>query len=197
MNTRDEQKTRTRRAILDSARRLFARDGILATTSAGIAREAGISQGSVFAHFGTQEGLVAAVIEEFGDSVARRLHELAEAPGASSFGTRELLAAQLEAIGEEEDFYVRLVVEAPLLPPIARNSLLLIQSSIAFHLAPAIEADQAAGRVKAMPLDLLFNTWLGLLHRYLADRELFAPGGSLVKRLGARILDHFMSLIAT
>jgi hypothetical protein len=46
-----------------------------------------------------------------------------------------------------------------------------------------------------MPLHLLFNTWIGLVNHYLVNRELFAPGASVIERRGAELLDHFMNLI--
>jgi AcrR family transcriptional regulator len=189
---RNAQKSETRARLIEAGLRVCARDGIAAASSAEIAREAGFAHGTVFARFGTKEELAAAVIEEFGDSIARRLHELCE----SGADTREVLSAHLEGIREREDFYARLVVEAPLLPKAARDSMVLIQSSIAFHLSPALEADAAAGRVKDLPLHLVFNTWIGLVHHYLANRDLFAPGASVIERRGPELLDHFMALIS-
>jgi AcrR family transcriptional regulator len=190
--TREERKLATRRRILDAALRVFARDGFLAATTQAVAAEAGVSHGSVFVHFGSQERLVAAAIADFGEDVARRIHESIE----SGARTREVLSAHLAAIREREDFYARLAAEAPLLGEGARSSLVCIQSAISFHLSPAVEADRAAGRIKAASLPLLFNTWLGLVHYYLANRELFAPGESVVDRRGPELLKHFMSLIA-
>jgi len=189
---RESQKLETRRRIIDAAIRVFSRDGILASATAEVAKEAGLSHGSVFAHFGTQESLISAVIEDFGESLARRLHELV----ASGAGTREVLGAHLRAIGEREDFYASLVVEAPLLPAGARDSLVAIQSSICFHLSPAVAAETRARKIRPMPLYLLFNTWIGLVHHYLANRALFAPGASVVERRGEELLDHFMYLIS-
>ncbi len=189
---RERQKLETSRRIIEAAALVFARDGILATTTAAVALEASVSHGSVFARFGTQAALVSAVIEDLGRGIAARLHELA----SSGAGTRAVLEAQLRAIAEREDLYARLVVEAPLLPPEARDSLLGWQSAICFHLSPAVEVDTRAGRLKAMPLHLLFNTWVGLLHYYLANRELFAPGASVMARRGGELLDHFMFLIS-
>jgi AcrR family transcriptional regulator len=189
---RAAQKRDTRQRILDAAIRVFARDGILASTTAAIAKEAGVAHGSVFVHFGSQESLIIAAIQDFGKTVSLRLHELIQG-GA---GTREVLEAHMRGIREYENFYARLVVEAPLLPDDAKTSLVLIQSTISFHLSPAIEADRAAGRIKAMPLPLLFNTWIGLVHYYLANRELFAPGASVIDRRGPELLEHFMSLIS-
>jgi AcrR family transcriptional regulator len=189
---REAQKRETRRRILDAAIRVFAREGITASTTAAVSREAGVAQGSVFAHFGSQEGLIVAAIRDFGDAVSLRLHELAE----TGAGTRKVLEAHMKGIRESEGFYARLVVEAPLLPAEARQSLVLIQSAIAFHLSPAVEADTKSGKIKAMPLALLFNTWIGLVHYYLANRELFAPGASVIDRRGRELLDHFLRLIS-
>jgi AcrR family transcriptional regulator len=188
---REEGKRQTRRRILDAALRVFGREGILAAPTSAVAREAGVAHGSVFAHFGSQEGLIVAAIEDFGEAMSRRLHALAESGG----GTREALASHLRGMREREDFYARLVVEAPLLPVRARQSLVLIHSAMAIHLASAVQSDVLAGRVKEMPLHLLYNTWIGLVHHYLANRELFAPGASVLKRRGGELLDHFMSLI--
>jgi AcrR family transcriptional regulator len=190
--SREAQKLATRRRILDAAILVFGRDGILKATTAAIAKEAGVAHGSIFVHFGSQEALVAAAIDDFGEATARRLHETMRR-GA---GTREILAAHLAGIREREGFYARLAAESSLLPPEAKNGLVLMQSAIAFHLAPAVEADRKAKRIKAMGLGLLFNTWLGLLHYYLANRELFSPGESVIDARGQELLDHFMSLIS-
>jgi AcrR family transcriptional regulator len=189
---RSEQKLETRRRILDAAARVFGREGIAKATSSAIAEEAGVAHGSVFARFGSQEALLVAAIEDYGESTAKRIHEMIDA-GA---GTREVLDAHLAAIGEREDFYARLVAESGTLPSAARDSLVLMQSAIAFHLAPALEADRKAGRIKDMSLPLAFNTWLGLLHYYLANRELFAPGASVIELRGAQLAEHFMNLIS-
>jgi len=189
---RERQKTETRERLIEAAIRVFSRDGIAAASSVDIAREADVAHGTIFARFGTKDELASAAILDFGDRVARRLHELCEA-GA---GTRDVLAAHLEGIREREDFYARLATEAPTLPSAARESLVLIQSSIAFHLSPALEADASAGRIKDLPLHLVFNTWIGLVHYYLANGELFAPGASVIERRGRELLDHFMALIS-
>ncbi len=192
IRNRDKQKLETRHRILEAAIKVFSRDGIGAAKTADIATEAGLSHGSVFVHFGSQESLMLAVIEDFGQMLARRIHELS----SSGAGTRAILKAHLRAIAEREPFYARLVVEASILPTLARDSLVALQSSICFHLSPAVDADTRAGRLKAMPLHLLFNTWIGLIHYYLANRELFAPGASVVERRGEELLAHFMSLVS-
>lgn len=54
----------TRRALLDAARTLFARDGYDATTVRAVARLAGVNQALLFRYFGNKEGLFAAAVRE-------------------------------------------------------------------------------------------------------------------------------------
>jgi hypothetical protein len=52
------------------------------------------------------------------------------------------------------------------------------------------------GRVKNLPASILFNTWLGLIHYYLENREFFAkPGESVLKRHRAELLTAYLHLI--
>ncbi|MFE3518570.1 TetR/AcrR family transcriptional regulator [Streptomyces sp. NPDC059166] len=62
-------------AILDTAVRLFAQQGYEQTTIAQIAREAGISQRSLFRYFGTKEDLVCGDQEALGALLKRTVEE--------------------------------------------------------------------------------------------------------------------------
>jgi AcrR family transcriptional regulator len=189
---RETRKLETRARILEAAQRVFGREGIAKATSSAIAAEAGVAHGSVFARFGSLEALLIAAIEDFGESTARRIHETV----AAGAGTREVLEAHLEAIREAEDFYARLASEGGALPSAARDSLVLMQSAIAFHLAPALEADRRSGLIKDLSQSLAFNAWLGLLHYYLANRDLFAPGASVIETRGPQLVDFYLDLVS-
>jgi AcrR family transcriptional regulator len=188
---REEQKRRTRTLLIETAFQLLARDGLLAARTGDIAKAAGVSHGTVFAHFPTREALLNAVIEEFGLRSVRRLHQLAGGGGS----VRAVLTAHLQGMKEYEAFYTRLVAEARQLPESARNTLLMIHSAASHHLSRAAEAEMAAGTLRPMPLHLLFNTWLGLVHYYLVNGPLFAPGGSVLERHGPELLEHYLKLI--
>jgi AcrR family transcriptional regulator len=192
MTTRAHRKERTRAQIMKATSALFARKGLAATTTLEVARRAGVSHGLVFAHFHTRDELVAAVVGEHGERVIQRIHDLAQAGGS----LRDVLAAHLSGLAEHEDFYARLVTEGPALPPRSRAILLGIQSATAHHLAEAAEREMAAGTVRRMPIHLLFNTWLGLVHHYVANRDLFAPKDSVLTRRGPELLEHYLGLLA-
>jgi AcrR family transcriptional regulator len=61
---RREQARQTREAILDTARRLFLRDGFAPTTIAAIAAGARVSVDTVYKSFGGKPGLVRAICEQ-------------------------------------------------------------------------------------------------------------------------------------
>lgn len=192
MNKRQEQKAKTREHIIQIAFDEFSKNGLTNTPTADIAAAAKVSHGTIFAHFPTREILLDAVIEEFGMRITRRLHELVD----ETCGMREILEAHLKGIAEYEDFYIRLISEAPLLQEGSRNTLIMIQSAISFHLTQVAEREQSNLRIKKMPLNLMFNTWIGLIHYYLINQDMFAPGKSVVSTYGEMWIQHFINLIS-
>lgn len=189
--TRVERKRQTRVHLIETALDLMAERGIAATRTIDVAERAGVAHGTVFVHFPTRDDLVAAVVGEHAIRIGRRLHELA----GEGVSVRDVLGAHLEGIAEHEAFHARLVTEGPLLPSYARATLLGIHSAISAHLSEAAEWGMDAGEIRRMAVPLLFNTWLGLVHHYIGNRELFAPGESVVARWGPILLDHYLGLI--
>ncbi|MEM9891328.1 MAG: TetR/AcrR family transcriptional regulator [Actinomycetota bacterium] len=61
--TEQHRTIRTRRAFVDEAERLFARDGIAATSVTDVVEAADRSIGSLYHHFTNKDGLVAAVVD--------------------------------------------------------------------------------------------------------------------------------------
>ena len=189
---RQERKEQTRQLIIDTAAREFASKGLVGAKTAEIAEAAGISHGSVFAHFMTREALVAAVVNEVGCQIATRVRRLVIQGG----DVRQTLSAHLKALSEHEDFYARLVLEGPFLPPDARRVFVEIQSAISAHLEEAFAADLARKKMRKLPLSFVFNTWIGLLHHYLLNRDLFAPEGAVLKRHGKKLMNRYLELLA-
>jgi len=187
---RVDQKQQTRRRLVEVGSRLFIRRGA-AVRMDDVARAAQVAHGTVFLHFRTRDQLLAAVIKAFAGRAALRIRELVH-EGA---GVRDVLQAHLEGLGEGEAFYARLVMEGALLPAVARTALLGIQSAVSLHLSEATQREVRAGRLRRLPPDLVFNTWLGLVNHYVVNRDLFAPGASVLKRHGARLIAYFLTLL--
>ncbi len=189
---RSDQKEETRKKLIKTALGQFVKDGILTAKTADIAAAAGVAHGTLFVHFSTRESLLTEVILEFGQKISSRIHEL-EAGAATM---HDILEAHINGLIEYESFYTKLVVEGPLLPAEARHEMVMIQSAISYHLSRTAQREIEAGRIRNIPLHLLFNTWIGLIHYYLVNRELFTSGGSVLARHKDELLEHFINLIS-
>ena len=189
---RQLQKESTRKLLIETAIRLYAQNGLTATRTADIAKAANVSHGTVFVHFRTHEELMAGAIEEFGSRVNGRLHELAG--GKNSIG--EVLEAHIQGLMEFEGFYTGLIAESRLLPADARNTLIMIQSTVSFHISQALERGIEAGTVVPQPVHMIFNGWIGLVHHYLMNSELFSPGESVLKLYGRDLVRYYLCLIS-
>jgi len=68
---------------MSAAQRLFSEGGFAATSTAAVARHAGVSEGIVFHHFGSKAGLLEAVAADYGRGLAEAMFEAAPPPGGA------------------------------------------------------------------------------------------------------------------
>jgi AcrR family transcriptional regulator len=188
---RKEQKERTRKLIVETAMAEFSMKGFAATNTRDIAATAGISHGSVFAHFQTREDLIMAVVLEFGHRVSQQMGQLVENPGSMA----SVLSSHIEIIGRHELFYTRLIAEGALLPDSAKSELARIQTVISSRLSQAYHRESENGLVKDLPFPMLFNSWLALINHYLTNRDWFCPGKPVVETLGIQLIEFFLKTI--
>ena len=192
MNThRATQKAETRRRLLDGAVKLCAEQGFFGLRTLDLAESIGVAHGSVFVHFPTREALLAEIAGELGRRITDRLHAVETSRG----GLRRALAVHLECLAADEVIYRHLVLAAPLLPDVLRDGWLCIQSAVSHHIAGAAKRELEAGALKRMPMHLLFNGWLGLVHHYVIHRDVFAPGASVLETHGAMLVAHYIGLL--
>jgi len=188
---RQEQKVQTRRKILDTAFRLYSAGGFSTPTNV-IARESGLSHGAIFLHFPTREALQLQVLEKFTREIGDKLHELSKTGGKIS----DLLYAHIGVLEEYESFYKNLISEISNLPDGIKTLLIALHSVMSFHFGEVIEKEKKKGRIKNIPLHMLFNTWLGLLHYYLQNSDLFSSGTSVLKNRKDELVKYFILLIS-
>ena len=184
------QKAQTREKIINTAIKIYSETGFSAPTIA-IAKEAQIAHGSVFVHFPTLESLLICLLELFSRDIKTELHSLAE----SGDNIEKLLDMHLSVLIKHELFYTRLIKEAVFLPEEAKNLFIAIQSTVSIHFSQALEHEINAGKIKDVPFHMLFNTWLGLVHYYLLNGDLFAPGTSVLQRHKNTLIKCYLALI--
>jgi AcrR family transcriptional regulator len=193
---RERKKERTRRAIAETARRLFGERGFEEVTVADVARAADVSEATVFNYFPTKEDLFYSGLEAFEEDLLAAIRDREPGkPVLAAFGRfilepRGLLASRDPAAAERHAAIVRTIVESPALLARERRILAQYTDSLAAELAAetGTDPDAVEPRVAA-------NALIGV-HRALLDysrREILAgtrnpPLGRRVRAEGRRAL---------
>ncbi|HWP94167.1 MAG TPA: TetR family transcriptional regulator [Gammaproteobacteria bacterium] len=102
-----------KRALLDTARRLFASRGFEAVTLRLLAREVGVNPALIHYYFGDKQGLYEAMLQDTLAPLFARLDALLPADAPAGDGIRAFLAN-----------YMRLLAANPWLPPLVMREVL-------------------------------------------------------------------------
>ena len=156
----DTRRAANRAAILDAARRCFARDGFHQTSMPDLVAEAGISAGAFYRYFAGKDELIHEIAREafagLGETVVGRVQRL-DAPSAAEIVEEltGLLVMDRITIGDrtiDVDEQVRVALQA--WAEIGRNEELQREAhhgldGLAAAIADALARGQRAGRVAA------------------------------------------------
>jgi AcrR family transcriptional regulator len=164
---RERKKQRTRRLIRDTAVRLFMERGFDQVTIVEIAREADVSEATVFNHFPTKEDLVYGQMETFEQELLGAVRNRPTGESALAayadfvFSIRGLMTEQQGA--EQIAAWARLVLDSPAL--VSREHELFAHNTAAL-------AHLLAEETRARPDDL--TPWIAAhalvgMHRSLLD----------------------------
>lgn len=177
LGLRERKKQRTRQQIADTARRLFAERGFEAVPVSEVAREADVSEATVFNYFPTKEDLFYHRLEAFEEELLSSIR--ARAPGESvlaAFGRfvtipRGLLAARDPDQVEHLAAITRVIIESPTL--LAREQQVYAKYTDALAKLLAAETGASPGDLEPW---VVARTLIGL-HQALVDfsrREIMA-----------------------
>src|SRR5919199_4844341 len=167
---RERKKQRTRERIAETARRLFAARGFDRVTIAEVAREADVSQQTVFNYFPTKEDLVYWRLESFEDELLDAIRD--REPGESvvrAFARfvltpRGLLAARDPEARSRLAELTRMITESPALPARERPIFDRYTASLA-----AVIANETPAKGTVQPW-VIANALIGV-HRALVDHS--------------------------
>src|SRR5512137_3082781 len=103
-------------AIVDATARVLVRDGYDALSTNRVAREAGVSVGSLYQYFPGKEALVAAVMEQYSqrmqENIAERMARIEAGADTEQVAT-EIIRAMLAAQQAEPRLHRALVEQVP------------------------------------------------------------------------------------
>jgi AcrR family transcriptional regulator len=186
---RERKKQRTRQLLSETARRLFAERGFEQVSIAEIAREAEVSEATVFNYFPTKEDLVFAGLETFEEALLSAIRD--RPPGQSALEAfvefvlqaRGFLAEPDDARAAELLAISRVIAASPALQ--ARESQILNRYTDA--LAGLLASETRASRADVRPY-VAANALMGV-HRALIRyvREGMLEGAPDRRRLAREV----------
>jgi AcrR family transcriptional regulator len=189
LGLRERKKQQTRQLISETARRLFVERGFEHVSVAEIARQADVSEMTVFNYFPTKEDLVYSGLEAFEDQLLTAIRE--RPPGQSviaAFGEfvlepRGLLTAKDEAAVRQLTAATKMIAASPALR--AREQQILARYTDALAQLVAKETGARAGDPEPY---VVANALIGV-HRALIMyvRERIEEGATDRRRLARRV----------
>jgi len=191
-----------RHALIEAAITVLARDGFARTSARAVAAEAGGTNGLIFYHFGSMDGLLAATAAELS---TRRMARVKEALGGDDAATQwpQRLAATISAEGRNPEgiAVVELLVGARTSPTLAEPVGAAIDESIQFA---ARELETIFGDspwTQLVPVDLVAElataAFFGLELFTQADREVDIDRIARYAALGIAQLPHLAPAATT
>jgi AcrR family transcriptional regulator len=189
LGLRERKKQRTRQLLSETARRLFSERGFEQVSIAAIAREAEVSEQTVFNYFPTKEDLVYSGLEAFEDQLLTAIRErpagqrVIAAFGDFILEPRGLFAAKDDAAAGELMSVTRMIAASPAL--LAREQQIFARYTDALAQLIADETGSRAGDLRPY---VVANALIGV-HRALIAyvRERLEAGASDRRRLAREV----------
>jgi AcrR family transcriptional regulator len=189
-NSRVEKKKQTREKIISAVISVISEEGITDSLVKSVSKTAEVSHGSIFAHFGSKESMLAEAVQNYKIKIWKYL-----LPEKNSNQLSDALDAHLKLIVENENLYTNLILKTSILPEKARMVVLQLQMEISSYLMTAISAGVSSNIIRELDPILAVNMWLGLVNHYLQNAELFSPGESTIKKHGETLKKFFVDSI--
>jgi AcrR family transcriptional regulator len=103
--TPERRMERTRRALIESARHVFATRGFEGASLDEIAEEAGYTRGAIYKHFANKEDLFFAVVDAFNMDVLDTFAEQLDVDAGSALDTRQTAKTWMRALTGHQEMW--------------------------------------------------------------------------------------------
>jgi AcrR family transcriptional regulator len=179
--------------LLSSGLRLFSEEGYRGATTRRIAEDAGVSELTLFRHFGTKAGLFEEVLRQ--RSFLPRLRDLVtDVDGLpAGEGLRRIGARYLETLGERRELVKIMLAEVHTYPPDVRDAHTAFVRAMDESLAGHLAALQRRGQLRSFPASTAARGFLRMLFAYFAVEEIIM-GRRIARGHRERIVAEFVDL---
>ncbi len=163
---RNEQKEITRKKIIESAFIVFEQYGFENAKTADIAKQAGISHGSIFSHFKSKDDLVKIVIKEFSDELSLTLHQQ-----LSKNRTIQDYLMSIVTIFEKHEGWFRNILIEKSHYEVVNMEYAELQYKISLHFYQMLKKEYK--NVNLNGYSFIYNLLMGMLLQYILNKEYF------------------------
>ncbi len=188
-----ERSRHTVEAIVDATARVLVRDGYDALSTNRVAKEAGVSVGSLYQYFPGKEALVAAVMERHAsrmqENIAARMQNAPPAATAEEVAT-EMIRAMLAAQQAEPRLHRALVEQVPRIGALRRLHELFGNYERLVEAWLEDNRDRIEVRDARMAAFVLVAAVEGLVNRATLDRPDLVASGTIEEQILRLVLAY-------
>ena len=155
-------------SIIETASRLFSKQGYEATTTLQIAREVGITEPAVFYHFKNKNALFTEIIEAASNSFIKRIDAL-DLSGEPAFGYIEaLIRIHFSVVAEEPESLRILLRTCPARMEEPENACAKVYRQVRRKMKDTVgrilERGVISGEFRPISIDVMSNVLIALLN---------------------------------
>ena len=171
------KKTITKQRLLDATLKLISEKGYLGATTREIAQEAGVTELTLFRHFGTKEKLFEYLLKNH--TFLPRLKELLpELDGLSYEDSLRLIATRfLLSLKERKSMVKIMYSEVTIYPEKIRKLYNKFIEDLTLTLASYFTGLQKRGLLRSVSPEMAAQLFLGVLFSYFRSEEIMRDGG--------------------
>lgn len=171
-------KTEKQQRIIETAIKLFAEKGYSNTSTAEIAKAAGVSEGTIFKHYGTKDQLLLSVIvpfiKEFLPVMAEELlsETLSEQTTTFEQFLRALLKNRVAFLTENKELFQVFIKEVIYREELKKELLPHFMKHMPQLFTPTVEKFKESGELIDLPVERILKMLLTLLSGFFISRFL-------------------------
>ena len=185
----------TRERLIQAAAELFATLGYARTTTLKIAAEAGVSEVTLFRHFGSKKNLFATVLEEYADTQDMRADLGSQFTGDYHQDMLTLGRHFMHALIERREAMRMMLCEASHFEEVS-EVLGQVPRGLRDGLATYLRRQIASGNVQDMDPEVMAQAFFGMFFSYNVGQAIFAENMALdttIDNLIQQFVDIFVN----
>jgi AcrR family transcriptional regulator len=187
------KKNTTRQRLLDATLKLISEKGYLGSTTREIAQEAGVTELTLFRHFGTKEKLFEALLRNH--TFLPRLKELLpELENLSYRDSLRLIATRfLLSLKERKSLVKIMYSEVTTYPEKIKKLYNKFADDLRLTLASYFRGLQKKGLLRTVSPEMAAQLFLGMLFSYFRSEEIMRAGG-MKKQIMEKNIKEFVDI---